>query len=352
MKTIQFFKSTLLVLIMLFFGGLSTLNAQSSLTLPPHASVYSFTVRGYWFTAPRDFIITGLRVPSEAGSGTQNIQVIKITGTPVEYSATGSNFTTLSYIKGAPNGVIQTVNIYVSAGDQIGVLGEAGTNTSYSGAVTPYASSIFGMPITIGRLVYQNHIDVNQAPNYSIETSGQIGRVEMYYSCIAPSADNIVAEQVSPCVFNFNLTNAQKATSYKWDFGDGSPVANGSTTAHAYAASGSYVVKAVLINDCDSATILKAVTCATTGVGNSLIGKDNVKIYPNPAADLVTIKAENDFNLKEISIYNLLGQMVYQTDAKNKNQHVLNVAQWSSGIYSVYIQTNKETVVKKLQIQR
>lgn len=352
MKTIQFFKSNLILLGIFLFGGLSVLNAQSSLTLPPHASVYSYNVRGYWFTAPRDFIITGLRVPSEAGSGTQNIQVIKITGTPVEYSATGTNFTTVSYIKGAPNGVIQTVNISVSAGDQIGVLGEAETNTSYSGAVTPYASSIFGMPITIGRLIHQDHIDVNEAPNYSIEASGQIGRVELYYSCNSPSADNIVADQMSSCVFNFSLTNAQNATSYKWDFGDGAPMASGSATAHAYSASGSYVVKAIMVNDCDSTTILKAVTCTATGIENTQLAKEGIKLYPNPAVNVVTIKSENDLNLKEIIIYNLLGQKVYQAIVQNKNQYTLNVAQLPSGIYSVYIQTNKETIIKKLEIQR
>ena len=349
MKTIQLFKPTVLLMCIFLFCDAPSSTAQNMLTLPPHISVYSSNVRGYWFVAPINFTITGLKVPTEAGTGTQSIQVFKINGAAVVYPSTGTNFTNLTYIKGAPNGVVQNVNIAISAGDTIGIFGQAGQSISYSGMVTPYTSSISGNTVMLNRIIFQGNIDATSAINYSLE-SGNIGRVEMYYTCIAPSADNIVAEQVSPCLFNFNLTNSQLVSSYQWDFGDGTPRASGSTTAHAYSASGSYVVKAILKNDCDSTIVLKAITCSTTDIDEYKIDKDAVELYPNPASNVLTIKSENAIMLKEVIIYNLLGQKVYKGNADNRNQYSINIAHLPSGIYSVYIKTDKEVMIRKLEV--
>ena len=57
----------------------STLSiAQNVMPLPAHSSVYTGSARGFWFVAPVTFEITGLRVPSQAGTGDQAIQVVKI----------------------------------------------------------------------------------------------------------------------------------------------------------------------------------------------------------------------------------------------------------------------------------
>ena len=79
----------------LSFLLLFTLNqsmGQTMMPLPPHASVYTGNVRGYWFTAPVNFTITGLRVSPQAGTGLQYIHVFKINDpVPVVYAANSSN---------------------------------------------------------------------------------------------------------------------------------------------------------------------------------------------------------------------------------------------------------------------
>lgn len=223
MKTFQLFKSTLFLSSFLIIRIHPICQGTIHLTLPPHSTIHTLRARGYWFVAPDSFVITGLKVPTEAGSGTQNIQVFKFNGPLAVYPSIDSNFTNLTYIKGAPNGAIQNVHIDIAVGDTIGVLGTAGLLTSYSGLVTPFTSSILGQPVILNRLLFQGGINSNPATNYSTDATGSMGRIELYYTCAKPSADDLIADQVSPCVFNFSLTNKKLADSYEWDFGDGTP---------------------------------------------------------------------------------------------------------------------------------
>src|SRR4051812_20722426 len=59
-----------LILLQAFCGSTY---AQTLLPIPAHSSIYSGLVRGYWFTAPTNFTITGLKVCMEAGTGLQYI---------------------------------------------------------------------------------------------------------------------------------------------------------------------------------------------------------------------------------------------------------------------------------------
>ena len=185
----KIYKSIALLVPLLLFG--MSLNAQTMMPMPPHNSVYSAMARGFWFVAPTSFTITGLRVPSEAGTGAQYIHVMKCHD-PFPVSTSGStNFTTLTYINGAPNGVIQSVNIQVAAGDTIGILGTAGTANSYTSSAV-HTSTIAGFTVNINRLGYQGDINTGPAPNYwgvADGASGSISRVEVYYTtapCTTP----------------------------------------------------------------------------------------------------------------------------------------------------------------------
>lgn len=188
-------------LIAMLVGWIATAQSQTMIPLPIHNNVYSGSVRGYWFTAPTNFTIVGLRVSPDAGSGGQYIHLMKINDpTPVVYSASSSNFTTLAYISNAANGVIQPVNINVTMGDIIGVLGHVGSTTSnsYSASATPFAATIGAFNITLNRLLYQGSLTGGAAPNYSTEGNGTpISRVEIYYQigppCPVPTALNATA---------------------------------------------------------------------------------------------------------------------------------------------------------------
>ena len=158
--------------------------AQTLMPLPSHGSVYSGSARGYWFIAPVDFVITGLKVPTTAGTGPQYIHVMKLNSwnptSPPAFTSQTTNFTTLAYISNATSNVVQTVNITVTAGETIGILGTANTSNSY--ATGAFNTSILGNNFTIQRFGYQGHISGGAAPmvwGVPLGASGSVSRVEM-----------------------------------------------------------------------------------------------------------------------------------------------------------------------------
>ncbi len=74
----------------------------------------------------------------------------------------------------------------------------------------------------------------------------------------------------------------------------------------------------------------------------------NVEVYPNPAKDLLTIKAEK---LTNVMIYNLLGQKVY-AQTFDSNEAVIDMSGFNAGVYMVYIQADGNEVTRKISVIR
>lgn len=192
--------------------------AQTLMPIPNHSRVYSGSARGYWFIAPTSFTITGLRVPSQAGSGKQYIQVVKLNVTPpISAGSQTTNFTTLAYINGATNGVIQTVNIPISSGDVIGILGTAGRSNSYASGA--YTTNIYGNNFTIQRFGYQGHIDggaTSQVWGVAQGASGNISRVELYYGQPCAEPTNLAVTGVSSMAADFTWSGVSGSVGYDY----------------------------------------------------------------------------------------------------------------------------------------
>jgi hypothetical protein len=160
--------------------------AIADLDIGPYKNTYSSSnaTRGYWFTAPTNFTIKELRVPTDVGTDPQNIQVVRFNnGPPPNYPANTTSHTTLAYHKGVPGTNYIVVNIAVNAGDIIGILGARGTSimkNSY-GSGNPYNTSLFNQPIQLKRLVYQANVHNNQAGPLSTEPGGSYSRIELKY---------------------------------------------------------------------------------------------------------------------------------------------------------------------------
>ncbi len=158
--------------------------------MPTEAFASTFSnatrTRGYWFTAPADFLITGLRVPDETGAGVQNVEVVRFDSAVSTFPG-ANNFTTLfRAVDVNNNSVIQTA-IPVGVGDIIGILGAAGTTTmenSY-GTNNEVPIEIFGQPATAKRMGMQFNLNSNVAQELWTENTGPISRVEMYYTDVA-----------------------------------------------------------------------------------------------------------------------------------------------------------------------
>ena len=170
----------------------STVHAET-LDVGPAGTTYTDNngTRGYWYTAPIDHTITQLRVPNVT-TAPQNIQVVSFDGNtpPPNYPSSTTTHTTLFYTNSGPSGNDWIpVNIPVTAGTVIGILGARGTatmNNAY-GTGFPYSSTMGGSPVTLTRLIYQANLNSSPAGSLSDGGIAALSRIEMQYTVgVAP----------------------------------------------------------------------------------------------------------------------------------------------------------------------
>ncbi len=106
------------------------------------------------------------------------------------------------------------------------------------------------------------------------------------------------------------------------------------------------IVSSAPFIDYNTGTVDANITYCAVGIKNNISYK--IKIFPNPALDIINIKT--NYNLyKKIDIYNILGKKVLsKTVNKNNNIYKLNIKQLKKGIYFIKIQTGKSIIIKKI----
>ncbi len=74
----------------------------------------------------------------------------------------------------------------------------------------------------------------------------------------------------------------------------------------------------------------------------------NIEIYPNPAKDMLTVKAEN---LSSVAIYNSIGQKVFEQN-HDANEMTINTNDFESGIYLVRIVADGHEMIRKVSVMK
>jgi trimeric autotransporter adhesin len=88
-------------------------------------------------------------------------------------------------------------------------------------------------------------------------------------------------------------------------------------------------------------------TCGHINVGiTEPTNNEEITTYPNPTTSLFTINTQ-DVKIKQINIYNIIGETIQQIITNNKQQ-IIDLAEQPNGIYFVEIQTEKTTMRKKV----
>jgi hypothetical protein len=181
----------------MLFTEIVPLQAQIMMPIPPHSRTYTGYVRGYWFTSPVDFFMLGVRVPTDASSAQQGIEVLRIAAAPPRYAACTSNLTVLGYWPNVPGTAMIPMKVLVRQGEVIGILGSRwsvsgnfSSINSYSASAN-YTSNILGQPVVLKRFLWQAGIMYTHATCVSDNSPGSLGRVEMYYGppCEVPAGN-------------------------------------------------------------------------------------------------------------------------------------------------------------------
>ncbi|MEP7170926.1 MAG: T9SS type A sorting domain-containing protein, partial [Bacteroidota bacterium] len=89
---------------------------------------------------------------------------------------------------------------------------------------------------------------------------------------------------------------------------------------------------------------------STTGINEfiSTSGELQFTIYPNPVKDFLVVSSNSGINEKiNMTITDVLGKKVFQTQLSINNQSKVSLKDFSNGIYFAELSTGKEKIVKK-----
>jgi len=139
-------------------------------------------------------------------------------------------------------------------------------------------------------------------------------------------------------------------TSYSWTFTGGTPATSTAKNPPAitYNTPGTYNVKLVVTNGFGSNTLTKTNYIHVGGVGINELQQNAVSVYPNPVKDIMTVQANS--SIKEISLYNITGQLVLNQVVNSTKVNVTTTG-LSTGIYSLKAILDNGIVTKKIVIQ-
>ena len=143
-----------------------------------------------------------------------------------------------------------------------------------------------------------------------------------------------------PAVANFDymITDAivvfenlsMNATSYLWDFGDGSPITTSEDPIHVYDTAGVYVVTLTAFSEyCDS-IITQTLLLDFTGVEN--LEELGIKIFPNPASDWLTIQNNNN-EWTQMKVFGIDGKEIPTLQRVFSQNIQLDIQELPAGIY-------------------
>jgi hypothetical protein len=75
---------------------------------------------------------------------------------------------------------------------------------------------------------------------------------------------------------------------------------------------------------------------------------DQVAVYPNPAADYLSINGGVNSRLLSVTLYNLLGKKIHSQDLQaDRYTHQIDISYLEKGMYSVEVNTQDGIMVKK-----
>jgi hypothetical protein len=74
-----------------------------------------------------------------------------------------------------------------------------------------------------------------------------------------------------------------------------------------------------------------------------------ILLYPNPTFDLLQLQAVSEDRIESIKLHSLTGQLLLTSTADNKQTAILDLSNFSTGIYVLEICTQRGMVVKRIE---
>jgi PKD repeat protein len=150
--------------------------------------------------------------------------------------------------------------------------------------------------------------------------------------------------------------DSRYATSWFWDFGDGTTSALRHPPAHTFAlpASGtvSYTVKLITKNYCCFDTAVQVITLGTSITSTVAQKASQLSVSPNPATDVVYLSLQNGLeDAAIIEVFDISGALVRQIPLARQQQNV-EIRELPAGFYTAFLKSRGRMVSRaKIQIR-
>ncbi|HEY0031495.1 MAG TPA: T9SS type A sorting domain-containing protein [Bacteroidia bacterium] len=138
------------------------------------------------------------------------------------------------------------------------------------------------------------------------------------------------------------------ATTYSWDFGDGSAADITANPSHTYAP-GIYTVVLTITGPCNTTTSSQTVTILSTDI-NASVAAAGLSVYPNPSNGLFTVEL-NAAQKASIQVYNVVGKLVYSAEASSAKNNI-DLSTLAPGVYSLRVISENSSAVKQITITK
>ncbi|MGB0177463.1 MAG: PKD domain-containing protein, partial [Owenweeksia sp.] len=185
------------------------------------------------------------------------------------------------------------------------------------------------------------------------DTSAPVGPVS-FTTATGPLNANFTFTPGTPspgaCPILFNATSSAGATTYAWNFGDGSN-GTGSTTSHSYTANGTYQVTLTITGPCGTDVHQDSVVVGCIGLAENMITQ-SLSIYPNPTSGRIQVSFETaSSDGANITILDLSGKAVLRfdvTDLNGRFDDYLDISELANGTYMLRVESGSMTAVRRI----
>ena len=158
---------------------------------------------------------------------------------------------------------------------------------------------------------------------------------------------DVTAIDTSITTSTFTITSNQAAGTYDWiDCGTGNSLIPAETNAsYTATANGAYAVVVTVGNCSDTSACVNVTT-----VGINELNSKTSSTYPNPTKGIFTIALGSLNDNTSITVYDMLGKVII-TKGSITTTTQINLSGYEKGIYFVNIQSDNETIVRKVILQ-
>ncbi|PZF73696.1 beta strand repeat-containing protein [Taibaiella soli] len=184
-----------------------------------------------------------------------------------------------------------------------------------------------------------NDISGATTNTYQVTAAGTYHVVITNGACTATTADSTVVVDAAPTpVITANGTTLSTGSfvSYQWQL-NGTDIAGATDQNYTYTQQGTYTVVVTNANGCSATATYSPVGVPTIG------GKQAISIYPNPAADRISIDAPNGTTA---TISSLEGKVLIRAQGNG----VISLENISSGIYIVHLYDNNNVLLTTIKL--